>query len=54
VHDVGPVLGDGRGEAAAGQGDTDLGIARERKGGDTDDGARPARAVLAGATTSGR
>jgi hypothetical protein len=40
VDDVGPVLGDGRGQAAAGQGDPDLGIARERKGGDTDDGAR--------------
>jgi hypothetical protein len=40
VDDVGPVLDDGRGEAPAGQGDTDLGIAREREGGDTDDGTR--------------
>lgn len=40
MDDVGPVLDDGRGEAAAGQSDTDLGVARERQGGDSDDGAR--------------
>jgi hypothetical protein len=34
------VLDDGGGDASAGEGDADLGVARERKGGDTDDGAR--------------
>jgi hypothetical protein len=40
VDDVGTVLGDRRGHAPAGEGDADLGVAREREGGDSDDGAR--------------
>ena len=48
-----------RGDASAGEGDADLGVAGEREGGDTDDGARrrgvgPASpAAVAGATTRG-
>ncbi|GHE36744.1 hypothetical protein GCM10017771_54850 [Streptomyces capitiformicae] len=40
MDDVGPVFDDRRGDSAAGQGDADLGVARERKGGHADDGAR--------------
>lgn len=40
VDDVGTVLDDRGGHPAAGQGDADLGVAGEREGGDTDDGAR--------------
>ncbi len=40
MDDVGPVLGERGGETAAGQGDTDLGVAGERKGGHADDGTR--------------
>jgi hypothetical protein len=39
VDDVGPVVDDRRGEASAGEGDADLGVAGEREGGDVDDGA---------------
>ena len=61
VDEVGAVLGDRGGDAAAGEGDADLGIAGQRQGGDTDDGARapsasgavPGPAAVAGATTSG-
>ncbi|GGY11428.1 hypothetical protein GCM10010384_15700 [Streptomyces djakartensis] len=34
------MLDEGGGQAAAGEGDTDLGVAGEREGGDVDDGAR--------------
>ncbi len=34
------MLDDRRGHASAGEGDADLGVTRERQGGDTDDGAR--------------
>ncbi|GGR11753.1 hypothetical protein GCM10010251_29900 [Streptomyces aurantiogriseus] len=40
MHHVGLVFDDGGGDASAGEGDADLGVAREREGGDTDDGAR--------------
>lgn len=39
VDQIGTVLGDGRGDASAGEGDADLGVAGEREGGDTHDGA---------------
>jgi hypothetical protein len=39
VDHVGPVFDEGGGYTSAGEGDADLGIAREREGGDTDDGA---------------
>jgi hypothetical protein len=40
VDDVRAVFDEGGGDASAGEGDTDLGVAREREGGDTDDGTR--------------
>lgn len=40
MDDVRAVLGDRGGDASAGEGDADLGVAGERQGGDTDDGAR--------------
>jgi hypothetical protein len=40
------VVDEGRGEASAGEGDADLGVARERKGGDMDDGAGHGRVRL--------
>jgi hypothetical protein len=53
VHDVGAVLDDRGGEASAGEGDADLGVARERKGGDMDDRARRRRAELVTGRGSG-
>ncbi|GGS21372.1 hypothetical protein GCM10010269_70260 [Streptomyces humidus] len=38
MDQVGTVLGDGRGDASAGEGDADLGVAGERQGRDTHDG----------------
>jgi hypothetical protein len=40
VDDIGTVLDEGGGQAAAGEGDAHLGVAGEREGGDVDDGAR--------------
>ncbi|CAM5507958.1 hypothetical protein SGLAM104S_00408 [Streptomyces glaucescens] len=40
MDEVRAVLDERRGEAPAGEGDTDLGVAGEREGGDVDDGAR--------------
>jgi hypothetical protein len=40
VDHIGTVLDEGGGQAAAGEGDADLGVAGEREGGDVDDGAR--------------
>ncbi|GGW55937.1 hypothetical protein GCM10010320_40860 [Streptomyces caelestis] len=40
MDDIGTVLDEGGGQAAAGEGDADLGVAGEREGGDVDDGAR--------------
>jgi hypothetical protein len=46
VHDVGAVLDERRGQAPAGEGDADLGVAGEREGGDVDDRARRESAGL--------